>query len=125
LARTLQKSEARAHARNQIKPSARRAGRLTEQGMENRAVMRRTKNRLAPGRQVKVEWREGRPVLVQSGGTVQLNESAAAILELCDGTRTSEEVIAEFLALPANHDLAADVRDFLDAALQRGWIIET
>jgi len=92
--------------------------------MENRAVMRRTKNRLAPGRQAKVEWREDRPVLVQSGSTVQLNESAAAILELCDGTRASDEVIAEFLAQPGRSELEADVRDFLDAALQRGWIVE-
>ena len=93
--------------------------------MENRAVMRRTKNRLAPGRQVRVEWREDRPVLVQPGGTVQLNENAAAILELCDGTRTLEEVIAEFLAQPGNRELEADVRDFLEAALHRGWIVET
>jgi pyrroloquinoline quinone biosynthesis protein D len=98
--------------------------RPTEQGMVNRAVMRRTKNRLAPGRQVRLEWREDRPVLVQPSGTVQLNESAAAILELCDGTRTSDEVIAEFAARAANNDLVTDVREFLDAARQRGWIIE-
>ena len=36
-----------------------------------------------------------------------------------------EEVIAEFVGQPANHGLEADVRDFLDAALQRGWIVET
>jgi pyrroloquinoline quinone biosynthesis protein D len=124
LARTLQKSDSRACARSQIKPSARRVERLTEQGMENRAVMRRTKTRLAPGRQARLEWREDRPVLVQPGGTVQLNDSAAAILELCDGTRAPEEVIAEFLAQGSPQELAEDVREFLDAALQRGWIIE-
>ncbi len=93
--------------------------------MEHRAVMRRMQNRLAPGRQTKVEWREGRPVLVQPGGTVQLNDSAAAILELCDGTRTSDEVIGEFLSQPGRQELADDVREFIEAALQRGWIIET
>jgi pyrroloquinoline quinone biosynthesis protein D len=92
--------------------------------MENRAVMRRTQNRLAPGRQTRVEWREDRPVLVQPGGTVQLNDSAAAILELCDGTRTPEAIIAEFLAQGSHQELAEDVREFLDAALHRGWIIE-
>ena len=111
--------------RDQIKPSARNPERLTEQGMEHRAVMRRIKNRLAPGRQVRVEWREDRAVLVSPAGSVQLNESAAAILHLCDGTRTADEVIAEFLARPGNQDLTADVRDFLDAALQRGWIVES
>lgn len=93
--------------------------------MENTAVMRRIKHRLAPGRQARVEWREDRPVLVQPGGTVQLNGSAAAILELCDGTRTPEEIIAEFLAQGSHPELAEDVREFLDAALQRGWIVET
>lgn len=92
--------------------------------MEYRAVMRRTQNRLAPGRQVRLEWREDRPVLVQPGGTVQLNDSAAAILELCDGTRTVDELIAEFLGQPGWHELENDVRDFIDGALQRGWIIQ-
>lgn len=92
--------------------------------MEHRAVMRRTQNRLAPGRQARVEWRKDRPVLVQPGGTVQLNDSAAAILELCDGSRTLDEVIAEFLAQPGRKELADDVRDFIGAALQRGWIVE-
>lgn len=92
--------------------------------MEYRAVMRRTQNRLAPGRQARLEWREDRPVLVQPGGTVQLNDSAAAILELCDGTRTVDEVIAEFLGQPGWHELESDVRDFIDAALQRAWIIQ-
>ncbi len=93
--------------------------------MEYRAVMRRTQNRLAPGRQVRVEWREDRPVLVAPSGTVQLNDSAAAILELCDGTRTLDEVVNEFLAQPGRQELADDVRDFIAAALSRGWIVQT
>lgn len=94
--------------------------------MEHSAVIRRIQNRLAPGRQIRIEWRQDRPVLVQpNGGTVQLNDSAAAILELCDGTRTTDQVIAEFLAQPGRQELAADVRDFIDAALSRGWIVQT
>jgi pyrroloquinoline quinone biosynthesis protein D len=54
-----------------------------------------------------------------------LNDSAAAILELCDGTRTQEQVIAEFLAQPGRQELADDVRDFIQAALARGWIVTT
>ena len=125
MARTLQKSPARTVARSQIKPSARPVPHLAEQGMEHRAVMRRTQNRLAPGRQARVEWRNDRPVLVQPTGTVQLNESAAAILELCDGSRTPDEVVAEFLAQPGRQELTDDVREFIDAALSRGWIVST
>ena len=97
--------------------------------MGNRAVLCRTRNRLETGRQVRVEWRSAgsasaQPVLVQPGGTVPLNESAAALLELCDGTRAFDEVVAQFVAQPGNAGLAADARDFLDAARQRGWVVE-
>ena len=78
---------------------------------------------------MRVEWRSAgsasaQPVLVQPGGTVPLNESAAALLELCDGTRAFDEVIAHFVAQPGNANLGADARDFLDAARQRGWVVE-
>jgi pyrroloquinoline quinone biosynthesis protein D len=78
---------------------------------------------------VRVEWRNAgtasaQPVLVQPGGTVPLNESAAALLELCDGTRSFDEVVDRFVALPGNANLGADARDFLEAARLRGWIVE-
>jgi len=53
---------------------------------------------------------------------VQLNSSAAAILELCDGTRTCEEIVIH-VAGAANEVLAGDVRAFLSAAGRRGWIV--
>jgi hypothetical protein len=56
---------------------------------------------------------------------VQLNECAAAILALCDGTRTREEIIAHVLPRAREADLAVDVRAFLDVAHQRGWIVES
>lgn len=92
--------------------------------MEHTAVMRRTQNRLARGRQVRVERRREGPVLVHAAGTVLLNEGAAALLDLCDGTRTLEEIVTEYLSHAANHQLEADVREFLEAARQRGWIVE-
>jgi pyrroloquinoline quinone biosynthesis protein D len=112
LARSLQNSGARAGAREQV-------------GMETRSVMRRIKNRLATGRHITVEWRGDQPVLVQPGGAVQLNESAAAVLRLCDGTRTTDDIVAELTSDSNSQVLAADVRDFIDAALQRGWLVET
>ncbi len=76
-----------------------------------------------------MEWRNAgsaspQPVLVQPSGTVALNESAAALLELCDGTRSFDEVVERFIAQPGNAGLAPDARDFLEAARQRGWIVE-
>ena len=97
--------------------------------MGNRAVLCRTRNRLERGRQVRVEWRSAgsasaQPVLVLPSGTVPLNESAAALLELCDGTRSFDEVVAQFVARSGNNVLAADAHDFLEAARLRGWVVE-
>ena len=97
--------------------------------MGNRAVLCRTRTRLETARQVRVVWRQAgasaaQPVLVHPGGSVQLNASAAALLELCDGTRSFDEVIAQFVAHPGNADLGADAQEFLEAARQRGWIVE-
>jgi pyrroloquinoline quinone biosynthesis protein D len=78
---------------------------------------------------VRVEWRQAgssarQPVLVQPTGVVPLNESAAALLELCDGTRSFDEVVDQFVAQAGNPALAPDARDFLEAARLRGWVVE-
>jgi len=97
--------------------------------MGNRAVLCRTRTRLETARQVRVEWHQAgataaQPVLVHPGGSVPLNASAAALLELCNGTRSLDEVISQFVAQPGNAALALDAQEFLEAARQRGWIVE-
>jgi hypothetical protein len=62
-------------------------------------------------------------VLTSRSGPVQLNETAAAVLALCDGTHTREEIIAGTLAT-RDPSLADDVRAFLTAARRRGWIVD-
>jgi pyrroloquinoline quinone biosynthesis protein D len=124
----LQKNESGAQMRAKTRLSPARLPAMG-QGTGSRAVLCRTRNRLETGRQVRVEWRSAgsasaQPVLVQPGGTVPLNESAAALLELCDGTRSYDEVVEQFVAQPGNEGLAADAQDFLEAARQRGWVVE-
>jgi pyrroloquinoline quinone biosynthesis protein D len=63
-------------------------------------------------------------VLVAPKGKVQLNEAAATVLRLCDGSRTREDIIAAITQRPHGTALAADVREFLDVARSRGWTIE-
>jgi pyrroloquinoline quinone biosynthesis protein D len=80
---------------------------------------------LAPG--VRLERGEERPgalVLVSPGGKVQLNEAAVAILRLCDGSRTREDIVTEVVHHPRGNTLASDISEFLDVARSRGWIIE-
>lgn len=79
---------------------------------------------LAPG--VRLDGADGgldAPVLVCPGGNVQLNEGAAAILRLCDGSRDRAAIIAEIARLSSTSTLADDIVEFLNVASARGWIV--
>ena len=95
--------------------------------MKDKSVSRRSRVRLAAGRQLQKDPTGDGHFLAGPAGIVQLNESAAAILALCDGTLTREQIIARILprAKDAKDDsFAVDVREFLNAARRRGWIVE-
>jgi hypothetical protein len=63
-------------------------------------------------------------MLVCADGKVQLNEGAVAILRLCDGSRTREQIVIEAAKHSQGRALVADIGEFLDAARARGWIVE-
>ncbi|MFO7278273.1 MAG: pyrroloquinoline quinone biosynthesis peptide chaperone PqqD [Pseudomonadota bacterium] len=92
--------------------------------MMQAAASRKRRVRLAPGHELRRARRQGWH-LVHPAGVVQLNASAAAILALCDGTRTREEIVVQIVPDPADRARARDVRDFLDAAREHGWITES
>ena len=64
-------------------------------------------------------------VLVCPDGNVQLNSVAAAILGLCDGSRDRVQVVTEVLQRTRNRARSAEIVEFLDAAVARGWITES
>jgi pyrroloquinoline quinone biosynthesis protein D len=92
--------------------------------MKDKAVSRGGKVRLAPGRQLQEDSAGDGHFLAGPAGIVQLNESAAAILALCDGTLTREQIIARILPRSKDDSFAVDVREFLNAARRRGWSVE-
>ena len=59
-----------------------------------------------------------RRVLLYPEGAVLLNETGAAILELCDGTRTVEQIIA-ILNERYGTDVTVDVTDYLNSMADR------
>jgi hypothetical protein len=63
-------------------------------------------------------------VLECAEGNVQLNSVAAAILGMCDGSRDRAQVVAEVLHRTGNRARSAEIVEFLDAAVARGWIRE-
>ena len=92
--------------------------------MKDKTVSRASKVRLAAGRQLQKDSVGDGHFLTGPAGVVQLNESAAAILALCDGTLTREQIIARMLPRAKDDSFAVDVREFLNAARRRGWIVE-
>ena len=67
---------------------------------------------------------DGEPVLLIPEGIVSLNVSAAATLELLDGTRDADaiaQLLAERFEAPPS-ELGSDVRTLLDDFVERGFV---
>ena len=77
---------------------------------------------LAPG--VRLFWDEVRqqPFLLFPEGTLVLNKTALAILELCDCDHTLSEIITELTTKYPSSNLKADVHNFLSQIAARGLI---
>lgn len=78
--------------------------------------------RIAPGYRLQWEPAQQAEVLLYPEGMVQLNPSAGMILRLCDGQLDAAGIVAALKAQFPDADLAADVRDFLEVAYERGWL---
>lgn len=64
-----------------------------------------------------------RDVLLLPERIVLLNATSAAVLRLCDGQRTVNELITELhRQFPASEGLANDVGQFLVEAASNGWL---
>lgn len=72
----------------------------------------------------RLQWEEAQQkyVILYPEGLVELSDSAAEILKLCDGTRALPEIVAELEKKFDTDGLIDDVREFLEVALENGWI---
>ena len=72
----------------------------------------------------RLQWEEAQQchVLLFPEGMVQLNETAADILQLCKQNKFVSEVITDLETQYDSTDLQADVLEFLDEALKNGWV---
>jgi pyrroloquinoline quinone biosynthesis protein D len=62
-----------------------------------------------------------RPVLLYPEGAVLLNDTGAAILELCDGNHTVSQIV-KFLSERYGADVTADVAEYLTLMAERELI---
>ena len=61
-------------------------------------------------------------VLLLPERVVQLNPSGAAVLELCDGVLTVEEIVGVLQTRYGDAAIETDVVAFLADAIARGWL---
>ena len=105
-----------------------RRGRRSRSHRDARPATPRTRRlKLAPGQFIRNQPGAGRTAtltLVKPDGSIPLTASAAAILTLCDGTRTLHEIVegATQGSVSALH--LQEVRAFLRIACELGWVLE-
>ncbi len=74
----------------------------------------------------RLQWEEAqqKTVILYPEGMVELNQSSAEILKLCDGTRSLVPLVSELETKFETTDLIADITAFLEIALSNGWITQ-
>ena len=72
----------------------------------------------------RLQWEEAqqKDVILYPEGMVELNQSSAEILKLCDGTRNLDQIVVDLEEKFATSGLKNDILSFLDVALNNGWI---
>lgn len=77
---------------------------------------------LSAGVRLQFEKAQNGWVLLYPEGMVQLNQSAAEILRLCNGNRSQAEIVQELEALFDTSGIEAEVFNLLDEARRRAWV---
>ena len=74
----------------------------------------------------RLQWEEAqqKDVILYPEGMVELNQSSAEILKLCDGSRTLDKIVTDLEERFQATGLKNDITQFLEVALNNGWITE-
>jgi pyrroloquinoline quinone biosynthesis protein D len=83
-----------------------------------------TRPRLVTGARLQYDDVREEHVLLVPEGVVRLNPTAAAVLELCDGERSLDEIVDTLSARYEGPDLGDDVRGLVDGMTQRGLVVD-
>ena len=80
--------------------------------------------RLADGARLQYDDVRAEHLLLIPEGAVRLNATAAAVLELCDGLRSVEDIAATLAARYDGAEVGDDVRELLERMAERGLVID-
>ncbi len=83
-----------------------------------------THPRLVTGARLSYDEVREEHLLLIPEGVVRLNPTASEVLELCDGSRSLEEIVGALSARYDGADLGGDVRELLDGMHQRGLVVD-
>lgn len=78
--------------------------------------------RLSRRFRLQYEEAQQRWVLLYPEGMVQLNQSAAEILQRCNGERSLEEIVTELESAFGVSGITPEVQALLEEGQRRGWI---
>ncbi|HEY7076820.1 MAG TPA: pyrroloquinoline quinone biosynthesis peptide chaperone PqqD [Solirubrobacteraceae bacterium] len=80
--------------------------------------------RLADGARLQYDDVREEHLLLVPEGAVRLNETAARVLELCDGRRTLDEISAALSERYSGADVSDDVRELLGGMVDHGLVVD-
>jgi pyrroloquinoline quinone biosynthesis protein D len=79
--------------------------------------------RLADGARLSYDDVREEHILLVPEGAVRLNETAAQVLELCDGRRSLEEIAAALSERYSGADVTDDVCELLGGMVEHGLVV--
>ena len=83
-----------------------------------------TRPRLVDGARLQYDDVRDEHLLLIPEGAVRLNATAAQVLELCDGERSSDDIAAALSERYGGADVADDVRELLEGMTQKGLVVD-
>lgn len=83
-----------------------------------------TRPRLATGARLRYDEVREEHLLLVPEGAVRLNPTAAEVLELCDGQRSLDEIVAELSERYDGADVGEDVRELVGGMTERGLLVD-
>jgi pyrroloquinoline quinone biosynthesis protein D len=83
-----------------------------------------TRPRLATGARLRYDDVREEHLLLVPEGAVKLNATAVAVLELCDGERSVDEIADALSERYGGADVRGDVAELIDGLAQRGLVVD-
>ncbi len=79
---------------------------------------------IAPGYRLQWESAQNMFVLLYPEGLIELNQSSAEILQMCNGSNTQADIIQALEIKFETTGLENDIVNFLNIALDNGWLTQ-